>query len=339
MLFANTELIGLDIGTDSVKMVEIDHAKGAGHITTFGIERHRLEIDGYWNSSTLRSLSKTINNILNKSDFVGVKTVMSVRSKDVYVTTMDFAPTASKRQIEKEINEQAPYFLPYPPEEMRLSWSAVTLPAGIHKKRIVINAIPDFVIENAKNLLEHINLDGVALENQTLSQIRAICPENTGNTILIDVGASHTVFSILVDKILRATTFINSGSEKISRDISEALGVDWEIADHFKKDLGLVNLTELPAPFLDYFEIVASELRNFEKMNAAVGQKAERVFVTGGGSYSAGLAQFLSGQTTLVVTLEPPTSGLILSQAITPFISPFLHELSTAIGLAKRREL
>jgi Tfp pilus assembly PilM family ATPase len=339
VLFANTELIGLDIGTDSVKMVEVDHAKGSGHITTFGIERHQLEIDGYWNSTILRSLSKTINNILNKSDFIGVKTVMSVRSKDVYVTTMDFAPTATKQQIAKEINEQAPYFLPYPPEEMRLSWSTVTLPPGMQKKRIVINAIPDFVIENAKNLLEHINLDGVALENQTLSQIRAICPENTGNTILIDVGASHTIFSILVDKVLRATTFINSGSGKMSRDISEALGVDAEIADHFKKDLGLVNLTELPAPFLDYFEIVASELRNFEKMNIAVGQKAERVLITGGGAYSAGLVTFLIGQTSLPVTLQPPTQGLLLSTMITPYISPFLHELSTAIGLAKRSEL
>lgn len=339
MLFSNTELIGLDIGADSVKMVEVDHGKNIPELTTFGIERHKLDISGYWKGSTLRALSKIINKMLDNSDFIGVKTVVSVQNKDVYVTTMNFDINTTANQIKKQINEQAKYFLPYPPNEMRLSWSEVKQNTNSDKKRVIINAIPDFVIENTKNLLEHTNLDGVALENQTLSQIRAIIPQNEEAVILIDVGASHTVFSIIINQNLRASTYLKTGTNSISKDISEGLGIDFEIADNFKKDLGLVNLNALPTPFLHFFDKISGELQNFINMNILADQKANKVFITGGGAYTAGILNYLQATSPIPVFLKSPDENLFLQEQMVPYISPFLHELSTAIGLAKKTDV
>lgn len=122
-MFSNANVIGLDIGSESIKMVEIAHENNRMELATYGVAKHNLNIDGYWGSSKLRPLATIIEDILDSGNFSGIKTVMSVRSKDVYVTTMDFDANWGKKRIENEIHKQASYFLPYPPDEMRLSWS------------------------------------------------------------------------------------------------------------------------------------------------------------------------------------------------------------------------
>ena len=245
-MFADKVQIGLDIGSDSIKMVEARNEKGRFELLTYGTAKHNLDLEGYWDSTKLRQLSRIIEDIMESGDFGGVKTIMSVQSKDVYVTTMDFDLGWDKKRIQTEIEKQAPYFLPYPPDEMRLSWSLIDndprITSYVGKQRAIINALPDFVIENSKNLLEHVNLDGAALENQTISQIRSILSDDHGNTVLVDMGAKQTNFSIVVDGVLRSSSHIPVGSEKITKDFSESLGIDLTVAEYLKKDIGLVNL-------------------------------------------------------------------------------------------------
>ena len=332
--FANNEIIGLDIGYESVKMVEVSH-DARPKLSTFGIAKHELDLDGYWDGKTLRQLSKVIHKVLNNGNFEGVKTVMSVRSKDVYVTTMDFPADYKKSQIQKEINSQAKYILPYAPNEMRLSWSFVEKLTEEGKRRVVINALPEFVIQNSKNLLEHTNLDGLALENQTLSQVRSLVAGSQDDMILVDIGSSHTVFSIVVDGALRSTTYMDIGSDKVSEEIANHLAVEKEIGEYFKRDLSYVNLEEIPRHLLDYIEIIKHELDTYINLNKRIGQNPTKIVATGGGVYTAGMLSALKSYG-LPVEIGNPIFGLSIAEDMVPFISPALSQLSTSIGLAKR---
>ena len=220
MFSSNKAIIGLDIGADSIKMVEVNHNGQQKEITTYGIAKHTVGVDGYWDGSRLRQIATIVEDILDSGNFIGTKTIMSVQSKDVYVTTMDFDAGWNKKMIQDEIDRQAPYFLPYPPDEMRLSWSLIQNDPRVMKftgkQRVIINALPDFVIENSKNLLEHCNLDGLALENQTISQIRCALSPDAGNTILVDIGGKNTTFSIIVDGILRSSSHLIIGTDILS---------------------------------------------------------------------------------------------------------------------------
>ncbi len=340
-LFSNSNIIGLDIGADNIKMVEVAHEKNRLELATYGVAKHNLDLEGYWGSSKLRPLATMIEDILNSGEFSGVKTVMSVRSKDVYVTTMDFSASLSKKQIEQEINKQAKYFLPYPPEEMRLSWSIIKQPKEVvkqtGKRRVIINALPDFVIENSKNLLEHVNLDGIALENQTVSQIRALLTPDKGNTIMVDIGGDHTTFSVTVDGVLRSSSHIKSGTSKISTDLSHSLGIDPEVAEYFKKDLSLVNLYHLPKQVLDYFSILKSELNTFIELNKKIGQVPEKVVFTGGGIYTPGFVEFFRDYHTPIY-LGNCFRDIHIPKEIKPHIMMMINQLSTAIGLALRKD-
>jgi type IV pilus assembly protein PilM len=341
-IFHDKNVIGLDIGNESVKAVEIAHHDNRKELMTYGIAHHTINLDGYWDSSRLRQISKIVEDILDTGSFKGIKTVMSVQSKDVYVTTMDFEEGWSKEIIQKEIDKQAPYFLPYPPDEMRLSWNLIEEDERVTnytgKQRVIINALPDFVIENSKNLLEHINLDGAALENQTRSQIRSILTPDLGNTVLVDIGGAYTTYSITVDGVLRSSIHVNVGADKIKHDLSLALGISEEAADNFKKDLGLVNLFQLPPQILDTLKILKSELATFVEQNRKVAQMPEKIVLTGGAAHTPGLLEFFR-EFPVPVYMALPAKNVVIAESLVPYIMPIANQLSTCIGLALRDDV
>jgi Tfp pilus assembly PilM family ATPase len=334
-------LIGLDIGSNCIKMVETKTTKGQKFITTYGLARHDIDLEGYWDSTKLRKLSRIINDIYKTGNFSGIKAMIGATSKNVFVTTMDFEAHWDKKAIQNEIEKQAKYILPFSPDEMRLSWSIINddprIKAYTGKQRIIINALPDFVLENSRNLLEHVNLDGVGLENQTISQIRSTLNNDTGNTVLVDIGAVHTTFSIIVDGVLRSSSHVTTGGNKVSGDLSSQLGMDFLVAENFKKDLSLVNLYVLPKPIYDQLAIIKSELELFIESNKKIAQTPNKIIFTGGGVHIAGFLEFFKNFPSPVF-ISDPIRNVIIDEEHRVYIMPMINQLSTAIGLSIREE-
>jgi Tfp pilus assembly PilM family ATPase len=341
--FKDKTVIGLDIGNESIKMVEVlRRDDGTNELLTYGIARHGVELSEYWDSGKLRQISIIVEDIMRSGGFVGVKTVISLQSKDVYVTTLDFDNALTKIQIQEEITKQAPYFLPYAPEDMRMSWTFVEEDEKISqfsgKQRVIINALPDFIIDNSKNLLEHVNLDGAALENQTVSQIRASLSHDSGNTVLMDVGGHYTTFSILIDGILRSSSHVNFGTDKIQQDLSQYLGVDTTTAESFKRDLNLVNLYFLPPQVTETLSILKSELKTFVQLNKKVSQTPQKVLVNGGGVLTPGFMEYFKDFEVPVFQADN-LRKLFVPESLLPYVLPISSQLATAIGLALREEI
>jgi type IV pilus assembly protein PilM len=338
-MFSDKNIIGLDIGSESIKIVEITHHEDHRELLTYGVAKHSIPLDGYWDSSRLRKLSTIIEDILDTGNFKGIKTVMS---KDVYVTTMDFEESWDKKTIQAEIDKQSSYFLPYPPDEMRLSWNLIEDDKRVitytGKQRAIINALPDFVIENSKNLLEHLNLDGAALENQTRSQMRSALEPDNGKTVLIDIGDKFTTLSIVVDGTLRSSMHINSGVQKIEQNLSLSLGIDEEAAHNFKKDLGLVNLYQVSPQIMDILKTLKNEMTTFVDLNKKIAQDPDKIVITGGGVHTPGLYEFFRDYP-IPVYIANPMRSITVSQTLMPYVAPVGNQLSTAIGLALRGDI
>jgi type IV pilus assembly protein PilM len=332
-------LIGLDIGSNCIKLAEVKTVKGQRTVATYGIARHEIDLEGYWDSAKLRSLSRIISEIYKSGNFTGIKGIIGATSRNVFVTSMDFEAHWDKKMIQEEIEKQAIHILPFPPDEMRLSWSIINddprIKAYTGKQRIIVNALPDFVLENSRNLLEHINLDGIGLENQTISQIRSTLGQDTGNTVLVDIGSRHTTFSIIVDGVLRSSSHIQIGGDKTTQDLAQTLGSNFLVAENFKKDLSLVNLYILPKPVFDQLSIIRSELEIFINSNKKISQNPNKVVFTGGGVHIAGFLEFFKGFA-VPVFIADPTRNILVDEEHRPYMQPIVNQLSTAIGLAMR---
>lgn len=335
----DSTLIGLDIGSNSIKMVEVKTSKGQKTVSTYGVARHEVDLNGYWDSTKLRLLSRIINEVYRSGSFSGVRAMIGAASSNVFVTTLDFEAHWTKKEIQVEIERQAVHFLPFPPDEMRLSWSIINddprIKAYTGKQRVIINALPDFVLENSRNLLEHINLDGLGLENATISQIRSTLGQDSGNTVLVDIGANSTTFSIVVDGVLRSSSHIPVGGDKITEDFAHDLGVNFLTAENFKKDLSLVNLYVLPKPILSQLSIIRSELEMFVESNKKIAQTPNKIIFTGGGVHVAGFLSFFANFP-FPYFVADPTRNVLVDPEHRPYIQPIINQLATAVGLAIR---
>ena len=341
-MFSDKTIIGLDIGSESIKMVESTHGPQKPELQTYGLAQHQIDLSGYWDSTKLRQISIVIEEIMNSGEFRGIKTVMSVQSKDVFVSILDFEYGWSDTMIQKEIDRQAQYFLPYPPDEMRLSWNRIVGDPRIDeytgKQRVIINALPDFVVENSKNLLEHINLDGVALENQTISQIRANLSPDKGNTVLVDIGGSYTTFSIIVDGVLRSSAHVGVGIDALTEALEKSLGVKPAVAEAFKRDLSLINLYSLPDEVFDTYATLKSELDTFVSLNRKASQTPAKIILTGGGVNSVGLLEYFA-KYPIKVYKGNNLRSLQVPTYLQPYVFPLANQLSTAIGLSLRDDV
>ncbi len=343
MIFADKKILGLDIGSNCLKIVEIKHTSNRKELVTFALAEHEVDLDGYWDASKIQDLVKLINEVRSKAGFTSLKTVVALQAKHVFVTSMDFELGWNKRMIQEEINRQSKFFLPYPPDEMRLSWNVIPTNQRISsltgKQRVVINALPNFVIENITNLLNKCNLEGIALENQTVSLTRAFLKNDKKSTIIVDLGSENTTYSIIIDGVLRNSFTSSIGLLRLDEALQNSLGITRKSAENFKKDLSLVNLFELPKEFTNHISLIKSELKNFYDQNIKIAQIPEQVILTGGGVLTAGLVKLLSTDFPITVKVGEITKDFHIDEQKQKSLSPLSSSLSSAIGLALRDDV
>jgi type IV pilus assembly protein PilM len=340
ILSSENRILGLDIGSANIKMTEIRHSGNKKELVTYGVYSHNESLEGYWDSAKIEKFTKIIEAIRKNANFKTLKTVVALQAKYVFVTTMDFDSSWNKKMIQEEINRQAKYFLPYPPDEMKVSWNLVQTQNNVTsltgKQRVIINALPNFVISNLTSLLNRCNLEGVAFENQTLSIARAILGGSKQNTILIDMGAASTTYSIIIDGTVRNSYTSNMGIKKLDESIASSLGINLEHAENFKKDLAFVNLFELPQEISSHLALVKSELKSFYQQNVKIAQVPQQVIITGGGTLTPGLIDFLKKDIPIPVIQSKIEVDLNLDDLKKLSFSPLESEFATAIGLALR---
>jgi cell division ATPase FtsA len=133
--------------------------------------------------------------------------------------------------------------------------------------------------------------------------------------------------------VLRSSSHIATGGEKITQDLAKSLGVDEPIAEYFKRDLNLVNLFDLPKEVMDTLSILKSELQTFYELNKKVAQEPQKVVLTGGALSTTGLFEFLK-DFPVAVYIGNSLRRVKIQESIRPYIVPNSNQLSTAIGLA-----
>jgi type IV pilus assembly protein PilM len=342
MIFTDKKILGLDIGSNCLKIVEVKHANNRKELVTFALAEHDIDLDGYWDGTKILELVKIINEVRTKAGISSLKTVVALQAKHVFVTSMDFELGWNKKMIQEEINRQSKFFLPYPPDEMRLSWNVIPTNQRVTsltgKQRVVINALPNFVIENITNLLNKCNLEGVALENQTVSLTRAFLKNDRKSSIIVDLGNETTTYSIIIDGVLRNSFTSTIGLVRLDEALQNSLGVTRKNAENFKKDLGLVNLFDLPKEFSNHILLIKSELKNFYDQNLKIAQTPEQVILTGGGVLTAGLLQSLV-EFPIPVKIGDVNKEIYIDELKLKSISPLISSLSSAIGLAIRDDV
>lgn len=209
-----------------------------------------------------------------------------------------FLPKGSKTVRQQVIAEELSYSLPFPLSDAHYG----TVERGDEAWVVVAS---DAVVAPIQELYPK-----AALEAEPLCYLRAARAAGIQNALVIDLGASKTVFCGLENGSVGSVRVLLRGGEKLTEEIAEAAGVSRDQAELIKREEGVAN--KVVAQF--YFELIEEAL-----LPSPLPYR--NVLLCGGGSATTGLMKLFANRWGSDVDVEPfPVPGdLIPTEHVVAF--------------------
>jgi type IV pilus assembly protein PilM len=321
-------LIGLDIGTNAVRVVELEPTGELPTVTTFGqvalppgAMRDGEVVDVAAVSAAIQRLWRELS--LRKGDVR-----VGVASPRVLVRTIDL-PAMSEADTAGALRFQAQELIPIPMEEAVLDFQVLEeLPPGepaadgtpaAPMVRVLLAAAHRDVVAGLVAAVRGAGLSVGAVDLVPLALIRAIgrrvSDNGPGAEAIVSIGAGVTVIVAHEAGLPRFVRILGLGGRSMTDAISRDLDIPFEQAEALKR-----QSTQVPAdvagraraamarPLADLVEQIRGSLDYYRAQPGA--PRLLRVTLTGGASLTPGLAEQLRDLVGLPVEAATPREQL-----------------------------
>lgn len=343
--------LGVDIGTTSIKIVEVDQGKNLPRLINYAILEGQDSLarsNFSLQTSSLKLFEKDAVDFLRATiGKMKPKTEDAVASLPIFsafTTAMTF-PAMSDSDLEKILAYQAKQYIPLPISEVVLDWLRVGEyedEKGTKQQQIFLISVPQSEIKKYQNIFKQAGLNLRALEIESLSIVRGVIGSDPTPTLILDIGNGSTTISIAENGQLKYTGQSDFAGGTLTQAIANSLNINPLRAEELKREKGIsetgpdYELSTIMLPFLD---AIIGEVRRVEFSyhnqfpNAA---KIERILLSGGGANLIGIEKYISRELERPAVKASPLTGFEYPSALEPLVNELNPLLSVALGLVKR---
>ena len=317
MLGRNKQLVGLDIGSSAIKLVQLKEVKGRYSLQKFGIKPLEPEVivDG-----TVMDAGRVVTAIKELMEETGVKlrnVAISVSGHSVIVKKISLPPMGDD-ELETEVKLAAEQYIPFDLNEVNLDYHVVnaaeqTEDGQVQMSVLLVAAKKDKVneltelVKGAGLIPNVLDVDAFAVENMYGINYEE---ETEEMAALINIGASVMNINILRGGTSLFTRDIAVGGSGYSEAIQREMGVSFEEAESIKKSQRSNHADpETVSSVIDGVNAeVASEIAksiDYFRSTMAAGE-LKKIMLSGGGAKVAGLGRQLGDRMGIPVELANP---------------------------------
>lgn len=351
-------VVGIDIGTSAIKIVEVKKKGSKAVLETYGSislgPYAGVEI-GKVTNLPLEKITEALKEVLKQSNTSTKESALSVSVQSSLVFTMDLPPQIEEGQIANIIPTEARKFIPVPITEVSLdyfllpkkepSYEEMNMGGDLaitqNKKEVLVVAIQNDAIEKMRTVVKDTQINSSFFELEIFSSVRANFEHELSLVLLVDFGASRTKLSLVEFGIIKNYHTINRGGADITDSISKSLDIPFEKAEILKKEFGLYEnkdeekMAEVIKSQLDYiFSETNNVLLGYEKK---YGRTVSKVIFTGGGSLLKGLKEISVNNFRAEIEIGRPFKKLGAPAFLEKVLESTGPEFAVAIGLALRK--
>lgn len=348
-LFAPKSYLGVDIGTTSIKLVELKKSGGLPELVNYGLLEsygHLERLNNAIQTSTLKILDRETTELLRlllKES--GVKTAAAFASIPSFssFTALIELPVMSREDTDRAMKFQAKQYIPLPLAAVTVDWIKVGEREdgqGNLNQQILLVSVPNEQIEKYKSIFRGAGLNLIALEVEGLSTARVLTSDSQAVTLILDIGSRSTSLVIAKNGLLKFSGQTDFAGGSLTQTLAAGLNIRVRRAEDLKKQRGLkgtggeYELSTLMLPILDV--IISEAKRVKDNYERGYGEKIERVIVSGGGADLLGIVNYAQEQLALPTSKAIPFSQLKYSSEIEPLVADLGPEFSVAVGLGLR---
>lgn len=347
MLFGKKKSVaGLDIGSSSIKAVELDGKMNNLNLVSVGFENLPSDtvVDGQ--IMELNTVSEAIQNICKNYQIKASQVVTGVSGHSVIIKNI-VLPPMSREELEESIDWHAEEHIPYDLADVSLDYH-ITAENG-DSTTVLIAACKREKIDNIKQAIQLsgkqpivIDVDTFALQNCYEVNYQ---PAPTDVVTLLNIGASTMNINIVQGDRSLFTRDITVGGSQFTDVLQRTLGISFQQAEAVKRGVTESDNVDEKAiePLIGgVMETIALEIqKTFDFYRATAddgGVTVQKILISGGGSKLEGLTEQLSSRLELPVeVLDPFRQIKVDTRKFDPdYLSEIMPEMAVAVGLALR---
>jgi type IV pilus assembly protein PilM len=349
-----TSVLGVDIGSSAVKIIQVKKKHGRAVLETYG----ELALGPYAGIEVGRSVQLpadkiigAIKDILKEAKTTTVNCGTALPLSASLITFVNIPPVPDK-QMADVVAIEARKYIPVPLSEVLLDFSVIpkeeqyvtedeTTKTEKQGREVLVVAIHNDYISDYQAIMSGCGLNPSFYEIEIFSSIRAVVDQGVATNMIIDMGARSTKLYIIERGVLRSSHIINKGSQDITLAMSKALSITVSEAENMKRTYGLKGgpeykeLTEIITVNLDFmFYEANTALLNYQKKCS---KNVSKVILTGGGVLLKGFTDLAKISFQTEVVYADPFSKLETPAFLAEEFAQAGPEFSVAIGAALRR--
>ena len=340
--FGKKSLVGVDIGTSSIKLVELTRNSGHFQLETYGIAHITYGASMPQRSSALDITISTLRELMAKAGIKTKRIVARLPTSTVFVTVIEI-PALDEAEQRQAIEYEAKKIIPIPIDDVTVSWNVIPPVEGGDPARqsILLTAVPNHVIANYVQVFQALKLEPQAIEVEATALTRSLVGQDTSAVLVLDVGSKTSAVNLIDRGFIFFSKNINAGGEAITQSIAQMLNVNLERAEQFKKSLGLSGLDQgsaVPRSIQPALSSIRQEVEQVMHLSQGRGREVEKIILTGGGSRLLGLDKYLSASFKIPVTIGDPWARVVVPEKVKPIVSELGPNLAVSVGLAMRTQ-
>lgn len=338
----NTGVVGIDIGSSSIKVVELQDKKGVVTLTTYG----ELQLGPYVEKSVGESVTldpkqeqEVMVDVLRESAVTAKEAVFAMPLSSSFVTnvSLEAEPNADLSAL---VRIEARKVIPASLSEITLDWAEVDTEGTKNKKdnlpikrRILIAAIQNAALSRYKVLMKFSGLNQPPTEIECFSAVRSLFDSTEETVAIVDIGATATKLYIAQKGLLMRMHRVRAGGAIATERLAELQQVSFEEAELHKQTItrtqsDFVNLQKAHnSTYERAFREFGQVIREYENNS---GTKVDVVYLAGGGALFPGTDSFLKSALQKEVILANPFKKV----AYPAFMQDTMQEIGPAFTVA-----
>ena len=352
MLFSfgkSKSIVGLDIGSSSVKAVECAVKSKGVEMVRVGVAK--LPPEAIVQGAFLNS-SAVVSAIQEAIDSAGIKSkqIATAVSGHAVIVKKISLPAMSREELDESIRWEAEQYIPFDINEVNLDFQIVEGSESDGQMDVLLVAAKKDLIDDYVQVISDAGLTPAVID------VAAFAVENCFHAnydsspdevvALVNIGSQVVNINIVSQGAPAFTRDISTGGNAYTEEIQKTLSVSWEEAERMKiggsrhEESQEVVPQEVEDAIRGVTDTVLGEISRSLDFFAATAAESRirRVLLAGGGSQVNGLDAAFQGKTNLPVERMNPTARIVPASSLdTRMLEDLGPGLAVATGLALRR--
>jgi len=346
---AGKNAIGLDIGSSSIKLIQLRETSKGIHLVNFDMALLPPEavVDGALMNFT--AIVEKIRELLRVHRIRFKECALSISGHSVIIKKISL-PEMTEEELQESIQWEAEQYIPFEIKDVEVDVEILNPKAGQGQMDVLLVAAKKEIINDYVSVAMEAGLKPVIMDVDTFT-IQNAFELNYGfppNEViaLINIGASVININIVANGITTFTRDIGMGGQMLTEEIQKQLNVSYEEAEHYKTGgEGTISSSSIYREVQRLSERVSETLvteiqRSIDFFAATtINADISRIYLSGGSSQIPALIRSLERRLEVPVELVNPFKNIVVDPKKFDFdlLQRMAPMAAVAVGLGLRR--